>query len=87
MYTGLRGAAQGELPASGTVLRILLYLIIILIFLSRPASIQLPGRRGSREKTAPNNRSRHCGINAHILSNLVEEKRGEESLKFLTFPR
>ena len=26
VYTGLRGAALGELPASGTVLRIILYL-------------------------------------------------------------
>ena len=26
MYTGLRGAAWGQLPASGTVLRIILYL-------------------------------------------------------------
>ena len=26
MYTGLRGAALGELPASGTVLRIMLYI-------------------------------------------------------------
>ena len=26
VYTGLRGAAKGELPASGTVLKIILYI-------------------------------------------------------------
>ena len=29
VYTGLRGAAWGQLPASGTVLRIILYFVII----------------------------------------------------------